>query len=88
MIRLVATFSRQVQTNKRDEKYHQFIFTCALVCHPLLWQEAPQCGEWTHLVDTLSKLGPSGFGFIICLGQQLCVNIPALALSSVSFLTV
>ena len=33
MIRLVVTIFRQVQTNKRDEKYHQFIFTCAFVCH-------------------------------------------------------
>ena len=52
--RLVATFSRQVQTNKRDEKYHQFIFTCAFVCHPPLWQETASvesghaASEWTR----------------------------------------
>ena len=81
MIRLVVIFFRQVQTNKRDEKYHQFIFTCAFVCHTHPVAVALDLRKWLVVESGHSQWTrfqterPSGLGFIICWGQQLCLSV-------------
>ena len=95
MIRLVVIFFRQVQTNKRDEKYHQFIFTCAFVCHTHPVAAALDLRKWLVVESGHSRWTrfqterPSGYGFIICWGQQLCLSVPPNATSVISlYLTV